>query len=126
MMANQATRVLPVILGAAWLAAAMAARWAEPAPKADFTKVLGIVIAHSPAASRVYIGSPSIAVLGNGDYLATHDLFGPKSTEHTSAVTRVFRSTDRGRTWSHVTDVQGAFWSTVFTHQGAVYLLGTT
>jgi hypothetical protein len=96
------------------------------APKADFAKVPGIVIAHQPAADRVYIGSPSIAVLDNGDYLATHDLFGPKSTEHTSAVTRVFRSTDRGQTWSHVTDIQGAFWSTVFVHKGAVYLMGTT
>jgi hypothetical protein len=93
---------------------------------ARFAKVPGTVITHSPAAGQLYIGSPSIAVLGNGVYLATHDWFGPKSTEHTSAVTRVFRSTDRGRTWSHLTDIQGAFWSTLFVHRGAVYLLGTT
>src|SRR5207249_2189697 len=44
----------------------------------------------------------------------------------TSAVTRVFRSTDRGKSWAHLTDIQGAFWSTVFEHKGHVYLMGTT
>src|SRR5262249_35937009 len=87
---------------------------AEPAAKPDFTKVPGVVITHTRAASGIYIGSPSLAVLGNGTYVASHDQFGPKSTEHTSAVTRVFRSTDRGRTWSHLTDIDGAFWSTLF------------
>lgn len=95
-----------------------------PAPPA--AKVPGIVITHSPAASGKYIGSPSIAILADGTYLATHDQFGPNSTEHTSAVTRVFRSTDRGQTWTHRSDIQGAFWSTLFEHRGAVYLLGTT
>ena len=33
----------------------------------------GTVIHHSPAASGLYIGSPSICILPNGDYLATHD-----------------------------------------------------
>jgi hypothetical protein len=120
--------VVPALLAAPLLAAATTGQ--VPAPPsdaaADGATVPGVVIAHRPAAGGTYIGSPSLAVLGNGDYLATHDLFGPKSTEHTSAVTRVFRSTDRGRTWSHVTDIDGAFWSTVFTHQGHVYLLGTT
>lgn len=98
----------------------------KPDPKPDFSKVPGVVVAHLPAAGRVYIGSPSVAVLDNGDYLVTHDLFGPGSTEHRSAVTRVYRSSDRGATWSRLGDVQGAFWSTVFAHRGAAYLLGTT
>lgn len=85
----------------------------------------GIVIDHSPAASGIYIGSPGLAVLTNGGYVASHDEFGPKSTEHTRAVTRVFRSPDRGETWSQISRVDGQFWSTLFTHAGALYLLGT-
>jgi hypothetical protein len=92
---------------------------------ADAPKVPGVVIDHSPAASGVYIGSPSIAVLPDGAYVATHDLFGPKTKEHVSATTRVFRSGDRGKTWEHLTDIEGAFWSTVFVHRGELYLLGT-
>lgn len=125
-MAHTASRISAFALSVALSAVSVLAAGEKPAPKADFSKVPGTVIAHSPAASRIYIGSPSIAVLGNGDYLATHDLFGPSSTEHTSAVTRVFRSTDRGKSWAHLTDIQGAFWSTVFEHQGNVYLMGTT
>src|SRR5262245_18017797 len=117
-----------VRLGAAFALAAVgiAEQSSTSTPEADVAKVPGVVIAHRPAAGKIYIGSPSIAVLDNGDYLVTHDQFGPKSNEHTSAVTSVFRSTDRGQTWSHVTDVQGAFWSTVFVHRGAAYLMGTT
>lgn len=84
----------------------------------------GVVIDHSPAASGIYIGSPSLAVLGNGDYLASHDQFGPKSTENTSGVTVIFRSGDKGRTWEHLTDIHGAYWSTLFEHKASVYLIG--
>jgi formylglycine-generating enzyme len=87
--------------------------------------VPGVVIDHSPAGSGKYIGSPSIAILPGGDYVAVHDLFGPKSNENVSAVTCVFRSRDRGKTWRHACDVQGAFWSSLFVHHGRLYLLGT-
>jgi predicted neuraminidase len=86
----------------------------------------GVVIDHSPAASKIYIGSPSIAVLPNGDYLASHDLFGPKSNEKDTGLTRVFRSTDKGETWTHLADVENAFWSTLFVHDGNAYLIGPT
>ena len=92
---------------------------------AAFTSVPGVVINHIPASEERYVGSPSIAVLPNGDYIATHDEFGPKSTEHVSAVTHVFRSTDKGATWTKLTSVQGAFWSTVFVHRDMLYLIGT-
>jgi hypothetical protein len=85
----------------------------------------GVVIDHSPAASGIYIGSPSLAVLPDGDYVASHDEFGPKSTEHTSAITRVFRSHDRGQTWTQTARVDGQFWSTLFAHHDALYLIGT-
>ena len=87
--------------------------------------VPGVVVDHTPAASRVYVGSPSLAVLENGDYVASHDEFGPASTEHKRAVTRVFRSADRGQTWQRISLIDGQFWSTLFVHRGALYILGT-
>ena len=98
-----------------------AATAAEP----DFSKVPGVVVDHSPASSGIYLGSAGIAALPDGAYLTKCDEFGPKSTEHQRAVTRVHRSDDRGATWRPVAQIDGLFWSNIFTHQGAVYLLGT-
>ncbi|MCA9261009.1 MAG: exo-alpha-sialidase, partial [Planctomycetales bacterium] len=89
-----------------------------------FPDVPGVVIAHRPQSEGVYIGSPSLVSLGDGALLASHDEFGPKSTEHVRATTHVFRSRDAGVTWSHVATVEGQFWSTLFVHRSAVYLLG--
>jgi hypothetical protein len=86
----------------------------------------GVVINHIPASSQIYIGSPGIAVLPNGDYIAKHDQFGPRSTEHGRAVTEVFGSADRGASWSHRAVVQDMYWASVFSHDGALYLLGTS
>jgi hypothetical protein len=94
---------------------------AEP----DHSRVPGVVIAHTPASSRIYFGSPGIAVVRDGVYLAKCDEFGPGSTEHVSAVSHVFRSEDTGRTWRHVARIDGLFWASVFMHRGAAYLLGT-
>jgi hypothetical protein len=88
-------------------------------------QVPGVVIDHSPAASGLYIGSPSLAILTNGHYVASHDFFGPKSAEFKAARTAVFRSVDRGQTWQPQAVIEGAFWSTLFVHRGALHLLGT-
>jgi hypothetical protein len=93
--------------------------------QAGNTKVPGVVIAHSPAKSGIYIGSAGIARLGDGTYLAKHDEFGPKSTEHESAITRVYRSSDRGQNWNEISRIDGLFWSSIFEHGGAVYMIGT-
>ena len=102
-------------------------RAAEPAlgskPRLDL--VPGVTIDHSPASSGLYIGSPSLAVLPDGDYFASHDFFGPQSNEHVSARSVIFRSRDRGMTWKKTAEIQGAFWSSLFVHRGALYLLGT-
>ncbi|PWJ60209.1 hypothetical protein CLV98_101390 [Dyadobacter jejuensis] len=92
---------------------------------ADFSRVPGVVITHSPASSGKYIGSPSLAILPNGDYVASHDFFGPKSTEHVSAVSCIFRSSNKGKTWQQVAEIDGQFWSKLFVHQGALFLMGT-
>ncbi|MGX5820964.1 hypothetical protein ACWKWU_22390 [Chitinophaga lutea] len=86
--------------------------------------VPGTVIAYAPAGSKQYIGSPSIAILPNGDYVASHDFFGPNSSEFVQAITRVYRSKNKGRTWKQVSEIRGAFWSNLFVHKGALYLLG--
>ena len=86
----------------------------------------GVVIDHAPAAARRYIGSPSIAILRDGSYVASHDFFGPASNQGVSGVTRIFRSQDRGRTWQRTAELQDQFWSGLFLHRGALYLMGTS
>lgn len=86
----------------------------------------GVVIDHEPAATRQYIGSPSIVILPNGDYIASHDFFGKGSTATVSAVSRVFRSSDRGLTWKRITEFSDQFWSNLFLHRDRLYLMGTS
>lgn len=91
----------------------------------DHSRVPGVVIDYSPASSRQYIGSPSLAVLPNSDYVASHDFFGPATREHQRATSVIIRSTDRGQTWRKISTIDGQFWSTLFVHRGALYLIGT-
>lgn len=86
-----------------------------PAPPGD-------VIAHSRAATRVYLGSPSLAVLPNGDYVASFDTFGAGAVQNRVSV---FTSHDKGATWSRLGDVPDQYWSSLFVENGALYLMGT-
>ncbi len=85
----------------------------------------GVIVDFCSLDNGKYIGSPSIAVLPDGSYVASHDEFGPKSAEYKSAVTLVFRSTDKGATWHKISRIEGAFWSTLFVHRNALYMMGT-
>ena len=109
------------ISAVAGFASALAVSSSQAAPP---SAVPGIVVNHSPASSGLYIGSPSIAILPNGDYVVSHDFFGPKSQEFERPRTLIFRSSDHGNSWTKLTEVQGAFWSSLFVHRGALYLLG--
>ncbi len=79
--------------------------------------------------TRTYIGSPSIVRLPDGALIATHDYFGPgcplnhEGEEH---LVSVYRSLDDGATWTNLTHISGAFWSNLFVHDGALYLLGAS
>ena len=95
-------------------------------PGAWAQEVPGVVINYIPASSRIYIGSPGIAVLPNGHYITKHDEFGPGSAEYEEAITQVFTSADRGVTWSHLATVKSMYWASVFVHQGDLYLMGTS
>lgn len=84
----------------------------------------GRLVSYSPSASSKYIGSPGLAKLADGTLVASHDEFGGGSSMNTSAVTQIFRSTDNGVSWTPAAVVNGAFWSNLFVHRGALYLLG--
>ena len=86
-------------------------------------------IKYQDVATKTYLGSPSIVRLDSGDLLAAHDYFGPgcpRNHENEEHLSSVYRSSDEGKTWVNVTHVAGQYWSTLFVHQGAVYLLGTS
>ena len=115
---------------ATWIAEALgfSVSVTSPAAPASFHQAKGaappgVVIDRSPDPSRVYIGSPSIAVLPSGEYLASHDFFGPGTT---NSQTAVFASKDRGATWRKVATLDGQWWSTLFVHRNALYILGTS
>ncbi|MEO5996872.1 MAG: sialidase family protein [Chitinophagaceae bacterium] len=95
------------------------------AQKPDYPIVPGVVVDYSPASSGQYLGSPSICILPGGDYVASHDFFGPKSTEHVRAVTYIFRSPDKGKTWKKISEINGQFWSKLFVHKKSLYIIGT-
>ena len=84
----------------------------------------GVVVCHQPASSGKYIGSPSLAVLPDGSYIAAHDFFGPQSTEWSQAETRIFRSDNKGRSWTLISHIRGAFWSSLFVSNNELYLIG--
>ncbi len=85
--------------------------------------VPGVIIDHVPASTGQYIGSPSLAILPDGKYVASHDLFGKGSTRDKTVV---FQSSDQGKTWAKVAEITGQWWSTLFYHQQALYLMGTS
>lgn len=85
----------------------------------------GVVINHIPKSAEKYIGSPSICILPNGDYIASHDEFGSKSSEYKSAITNIFKSTDKGNTWERIAKIDGQFWSNLFVHNEVLYIMGT-
>lgn len=93
--------------------------------------VPGTVIKYSPRTSSIYLGSPAIVILPNGDYLASHDYFGAGSTENTLGQTFLYRSTNRGTNWtllgqinqmvSTATDTNGCFWNHFIQLNGQLY-----
>lgn len=89
----------------------------------DYSRVPGVVVAHSPAASGVYLGSPSLAVLPDGRYVASLDYFGPATEMNTNCI---YRSSDGGASWEKTAELHDQFWSSLFVHGGALYVLGTS
>ncbi|MEW6235399.1 MAG: sialidase family protein, partial [Candidatus Omnitrophota bacterium] len=86
------------------------------------------VVHFSPPCTGIYLGSPTLVRLDNGDILAAMDQFGP-GAPRSSATGRnnmglLFRSKNNGETWRFVTCFETDFWASLFIHKGAVYYLG--
>ena len=86
----------------------------------------GVAVDHEPATSRRYIGSPSLVILRDGSYVASHDFFGPASNQSASGITRIFRSAYSGKSWQRAAELKDQFWSNLFLDRGALYLMGTS
>lgn len=83
----------------------------------------GVVINHSPASKGLYIGSPSICILSDGNYVATHEFFGPGKKNMPSEV-QVFLSTDKGDSWKNISKIEGQFMSKLFVVGDTLFILG--
>lgn len=90
-------------------------------PEPDHSRAPGVVIDHRPKCTQNFVGCPGIAILPNGDYIATHSFFG-RGVER--GQTLVFRSRDKGRTWKNIAEGLRQSFSTPFVHRGALYLMG--
>lgn len=89
--------------------------WSET----EIVPPLGVVVFNSKAISHKYIGSPSIVILKNGTYLASHDYFGDFLSD-----TFVYMSKDHGNSWTRISEIKQLNWSKLFIRGNELYLLG--
>lgn len=97
------------------------------APTTGDPQMTSVEVKYQDPATKTYLGSPSLVRTPSGDILATHDYFGPgcpRNHEDEEHLASVYRSADDGATWMNVTHIANAFWSTLFVHSGAIYLIG--
>lgn len=83
----------------------------------------GKVVAYSDAKSGIFIGSPSLLILPNGNYLASHDFFGKSLSQ---GITHIYKSTDQGNSWEKIAELKNQFWSNLFKMGDTIYIMGTT
>ena len=84
----------------------------------------GVIIRHIPKADGLYVGSPSLCRLDNGDYIASHDVFGPNANTGNSGTTFIYKSSDKGITWQQISKIGGQYWSALFLYDNKLYVLG--
>ena len=107
----------------------LASRTAVPPPTCP--TLPGTQIAYSPASTVIYLGSPAITILPNGNYLVSHDYFGGGSSQNTLGQTFLYLSANRGTNWTLLgqinqmvagtADTNGCFWNHFFQLNGALY-----
>lgn len=69
--------------------------------------------------SGQYLCSPSLLKLDDGTLLASMDVFEGNAPQN---LTLIYKSTDGGQTWEHLTELFPCFWGKLFLHKGAVYM----
>lgn len=79
----------------------------------------GVVIHNSPAIDHKYVGSPSIVIMPDGTYIASHDYFGKQISD-----TFIYMSQDKGNTWTLISTIQSLNWATLFNIENELYLIG--
>lgn len=79
----------------------------------------GTIIHNSKASSKKFVGSPSITVLKDGTYIASHDYFGKFLSD-----AFIYESKDRGETWNRIAEIKGLNWGALFTRGKELYLIG--
>lgn len=84
----------------------------------------GVIVAQTPLPKTQYIGSPSIAILPDGTYVASHDFFGKSGPNLRE--THVYASHDRGETWTPLASFPAATWGSLFVHRGNLYHMAIT
>ncbi len=79
----------------------------------------GVVIHNSLTTTHNYIGSPSIVIMPDGTYIASHDYFG-----NLVSYTTIYNSMDRGKTWTKLSEIPVCTWATLFNRGEELYLIG--
>lgn len=89
-------------------------------------EVPGVVVGHSPAATNIYLGSPSIVILDDGTYVASYQTFGKELKKMGEPEeTIIAASRDRGKTWTKLAALKPMSWANLFPFRGELYLMGT-
>jgi hypothetical protein len=91
----------------------------------QFPMVPGVPVVHSPKSTGVFRGTPSIAMIPNGNIVVSNDIFGTGADgKSLPNRTDIFISRDKGLTWTFKTSINGAVWSGLFFHNNKLYLMG--
>lgn len=85
----------------------------------SITSPPGTVIYNSKAVTKKFVGSPSITILPDGTYLASHDIFGGLIS-----YTYIYRSVDKGKTWEKISEINPLTWGKLFTRGQDLYMIG--
>lgn len=88
-------------------------------PTAVVSPPPGVVIHNSLSSTLRFTGSPSIVIMPDGSYVASHDDFGNFVSD-----THIYKSLDRGLTWTKTADIKVCTWSTLFNRGNELYLIG--
>lgn len=97
---------------------------AEPSSKKEPSSGVnpppGIIIDASPDPAKLHLGAPSMEILPDGSYVASHDWFGKGA----SSATVVFQSLDRGATWKKISEVPNQKAGMLFYTADALWMIG--